>query len=237
MKRGTIRIRSRQVLLVMLGLCIALAMATPALAANLYEHHNTGPTGTAGIYANYWWAQTFTPSVAHTVTSVRLMLGRGAAASPGTVTVGIRNVDGSGLPTGSDLCSGTIDGNTLATAWPYAWYDIALGGGYGLSAGTTYAMVVRAPSAVNSTHQLLWGWTTADVYAGGWGVRSTNGGTSWILPGIVADMQFEEWGTAGVGWEVYPANRARVLLPWIALLAALVAGTSLVVLRRRRARI
>jgi hypothetical protein len=38
-----------------------------------------------------------------------------------------------------------------------------------------------------------------------------------------------------VGWETYPANKVRVLLPWIALLAAIVAGASLLVVRRRRA--
>ena len=38
-----------------------------------------------------------------------------------------------------------------------------------------------------------------------------------------------------VGWETYPVDKARVLLPWIALLAAIVAGASLLVLRHRRA--
>jgi parallel beta-helix repeat protein len=37
-----------------------------------------------------------------------------------------------------------------------------------------------------------------------------------------------------VGWETYPVSKARVLLPWIALLAAIAAGASLLVLRRRR---
>jgi hypothetical protein len=37
-----------------------------------------------------------------------------------------------------------------------------------------------------------------------------------------------------VGWETYPVNKARVLLPWVGLLAAVIAGTSLLVLRRRR---
>jgi uncharacterized repeat protein (TIGR01451 family) len=37
-----------------------------------------------------------------------------------------------------------------------------------------------------------------------------------------------------VGWETYPVNKVRVLLPWIGLLAAIIAGASLLVLRRRR---
>jgi hypothetical protein len=42
-------------------------------------------------------------------------------------------------------------------------------------------------------------------------------------------------GGAAVGWETYPISKMRVLLPWLALLAAIAAGTSLLMLRRRRA--
>jgi hypothetical protein len=38
-----------------------------------------------------------------------------------------------------------------------------------------------------------------------------------------------------VGWETYHVDKVRVVLPWIALLAAIVAGVSLLVIRRRRA--
>jgi biopolymer transport protein ExbB len=37
-----------------------------------------------------------------------------------------------------------------------------------------------------------------------------------------------------VGWETYPVSKARVLLPSIALIAAMAAGVSVLVLRRRR---
>jgi parallel beta-helix repeat protein len=37
-----------------------------------------------------------------------------------------------------------------------------------------------------------------------------------------------------VGWETYPVSKVRVLLPWIALLAAVMVGVSLLVLRRRQ---
>jgi hypothetical protein len=37
-----------------------------------------------------------------------------------------------------------------------------------------------------------------------------------------------------VGWETYPVNKVRVLLPWVTLFAAIIAGASLLVLRRRR---
>jgi len=41
--------------------------------------------------------------------------------------------------------------------------------------------------------------------------------------------------TLPVGWETYPINKVRVLLPWIALLTAIIVGASLLVLRHRRA--
>jgi len=42
-------------------------------------------------------------------------------------------------------------------------------------------------------------------------------------------------GGGAVGWETYPISRARVLLPWIALLAAIMVGAGLLAMRRRRA--
>jgi hypothetical protein len=41
-------------------------------------------------------------------------------------------------------------------------------------------------------------------------------------------------GGGAVGWETYPVSKARVLLPWVALLVAIASGVSLLVLRRRR---
>jgi uncharacterized repeat protein (TIGR01451 family) len=51
------------------------------------------------------------------------------------------------------------------------------------------------------------------------------------------DFDFEnQQGPAGptVGWEASPINKLAVLTPWIALFAVIVAGASLLVLRRRR---
>ena len=42
-------------------------------------------------------------------------------------------------------------------------------------------------------------------------------------------------GNAGtVGWATYPISKARVLLPWIALVTFAIAGAGLLVLRQRR---
>lgn len=53
------------------------------------------------------------------------------------------------------------------------------------------------------------------------------------IPGQITDQGGPGPGPA-VGWETYPISKARVLLPWMAFLAAFMAGASLLVLRRRR---
>jgi hypothetical protein len=55
-----------------------------------------------------------------------------------------------------------------------------------------------------------------------------------LIPGQITD-QGGPGNPGAVGWETYPINKVRVLLPWIALFAAIVAGAGLLVLRRRRA--
>jgi hypothetical protein len=215
-----------------LGLVIIAQTPILVLAASphMYEYYNTGDDNHCWLYGNFWVAQTFTPSIAHTITSVKLKLFRNG--TPGTVTVSIRATSG-GQPTGSDLCFGTTNGNTLTTSAPGEWREITLGSGYGLSAGTTYAIVVRATGGDSSNY--VW-WrvdSSSPTYGGGMYLFSTDSSSSWIF-GANYDLMFEEWGKATVGWETYSINKVRVLLPWIALLAAAIASVSLFVLSRRQ---
>ncbi len=79
--------------------------------ATRFEHYITGDDGAWEFGIINWMAQTFTPSTAHKITSVKLPLYRWG--SPGTITVSIKATDGNGHPTGDDLCLGTTDGNAL----------------------------------------------------------------------------------------------------------------------------
>ena len=159
--------------------------------STLYEYYNTGDDGAGNFYGATWWAQTFTPSTAHKITSVKLLLYR--AGSPGTITVSIRATDGSGHPTGGDLCSGTTNGNTLPTGSPYEWREITLGAGCDLSAGTKYAIVARATSG-SSSNKVYWrSDSTSPTYAGGNFEYSTNSGSSWTTY-TNYDCLFEDWG-------------------------------------------
>jgi len=53
-----------------------------------------------------------------------------------------------------------------------------------------------------------------------------------VANGVIVDQGAP--GSGAVGWETYPINKVRVLLPGIALGLAIVAGVSLLVVRRRR---
>jgi hypothetical protein len=65
-------------------------------------------------------------------------------------------------------------------------------------------------------------------------VTSSSGCTGVASIGVTLSGSGPAYGP--VGWETHPINKLRVLLPWIALLAAIVGGVSIMVLRRRRAR-
>ncbi|MDY6957631.1 MAG: hypothetical protein SVK08_00605 [Halobacteriota archaeon] len=157
----------------------------------VYESYTSGDNTATGVYGAQWGAQTYTSSVTHTVARVRIKAYR--FGSPGTVTIGIRAVDGSGLPTGADLASGTVDGDTFTTIAAGEWYSIDLGGGYDSTADTKYAIVARATAGDASNYI---GWrvdNTSPTYTGGEFCSLADSGSSWIgLSGT--DTMFEEWG-------------------------------------------
>jgi hypothetical protein len=55
-----------------------------------------------------------------------------------------------------------------------------------------------------------------------------------VIVGQITDQGAPGYPGGAVGWETYPISKVRVLLPWIALFAAIMVGASLLVLRRRR---
>ena len=156
--------------------------------ATLYEYYNTGNDALAVLTTTYWKAQSFTPAISHKITSVKLYLAK-TANPAGIITVSIRATDGSGLPTGSDLASGTTDGDTLAT--PNEWREITFSTGYNLVAGTKYAIVVRGDGTTNEFRWLVD--ISSPTYANGSFVASTNSGTTWANE-TDKDMMFEDWG-------------------------------------------
>lgn len=133
----------------------------------LREYWETGYDADRSIYGSSWAAQTFKAQSNYTITSVKLYGYR--SGNCGTLTVSIRN-SSAGVPTGSDLCSGTIAQASIPTN--IDWIEIDLGDGTPLTSGTIYAIVVRATSG-DSNNKFLWGRQTT----GDFGVTGENG--SW----------------------------------------------------------
>lgn len=188
---------TKKLLLLLLGLIVVLGMflVSPVFASDLekIEYYDTGGTSGSAVYGNVWVAQTFTTVYAHSVEQVKLRLYK--AGSPGTITVGIRAVDGSGHPTGADLTTGTMDGDTLATEAAGDWYSISLAP-FDLEREEEYAIVVRALGG-DIGNQVVWKFNPAGSYSGGNMETSANGGTSWT-PAATCDTMFEVWGKAAL---------------------------------------
>ncbi|MGB6873359.1 MAG: choice-of-anchor U domain-containing protein [Dehalococcoidia bacterium] len=113
----------------------------------------------------------------------------------------------------------------------------------GLTAGQTVAVIITLPPGAAPTqywkyHAPNWVQIPMTVVGPPNVIRITlvDGGLGdddGLANGTIVDQGGP--GSGAVGWETYPINKVRVLLPWIALFAAIMAGASLLVLRRRRA--
>lgn len=156
--------------------------------ATKFEYFDTGADNNISAYGATWIAQTFTPSTTHKITSVKLYGVK--SGSPGTLTISIRATDGSGLPTGSDLCAGTTNGDVIT---PIQWYEVTLGSGATLTASTKYAIVLRAPSGSVNNWMNWSGDSTSPTYAGGSLVTSADSGATWTAE-TGWDLYFEDWG-------------------------------------------
>ena len=178
--------------LAMVMTLVVVPMAGTVEAATLYEHYNTGDdTISSGPCGVVWYAQTFTTESPHAVTSVKLKLRR--VGLPGTVTVSIRATDGVGHPTGTDLTSGTTDGDTLPLASPYEWREITLPP-YSLTSSTKYAIVLRAPAGDTANYLGCCFDNAPGGYAGGNSEISSNSGSTWTTGDN--DFMFEVYGEA-----------------------------------------
>ncbi len=175
---------------VLLAIVLVSLSTLPVLAASTkYEYYDTGDDATLGVRPARTLGQTFTPSEAHKITSVKLLLYR--LGSPGDLTVSIRATSG-GEPTGGDLCSGSTNGNTLPTESPYEWREITLGDGYDLEADTQYAILIKQVGG-DADNEVLWRKDSSDpTYAGGLALYTVDEITWYTY--AAQDYMFEEWG-------------------------------------------
>lgn len=178
----------KKILLPAVFILIGMVVALPVAAAvEAWESYTTGDDTTAQVYGVNWYGQTFTitPS-SHSVTAIRLKLYR--VGSPSTITVSVRAVGDDYLPTGDDLASGTIDGDTITTSTSGSWYGISVDEA-SLDYDETYAICIRVEAGDSSNYVMVLEKTTGG-YGDGQAITSTSGGMSWAADGS-KDIMFQ----------------------------------------------
>ena len=162
-----------------------------------YENYITGDDGTQAFYeTTKWEGQSFTPSVSHYITSVKVKIKKyDSEAAPGTITLTLKATDVDGKPTSTALATGTTDGDTLTTAWE--WREITLGDSVFLAASTKYAFYLESETD-DSSHPVIWSYdSTSPSYTGGNRIYTEDEGVSWTVS-TGQDFMFEEWGEGGI---------------------------------------
>jgi len=178
-------------------LVVFLVLAIPSVVGATapvvtWESYTTGADNATTVYGGHWMAQSFlVEQESHSALWVRLSMYR--LGEPGTVVVGLREVDSSGFPTGDDLTTGTIDADVMSNSTA-SWYTVVLDE-YSLVYNTTYAIVVSAESGDASNALYVMSDDSAATYAGGTKIYSTTGGLIW-LEDTGHDLQFAISGRA-----------------------------------------
>jgi len=225
-------------LVILLLLFVALPIGV-AYAAQLFEHYNPSTYGSGlNVVEKRWVAQTFTAESAHPVISVKLPIER--RGDPGDVTVSIQGTDGSGHPDGTELASETIAGSTLPGGGG-VWAEISFTTPCDLTEGQKYAIVACAPYSDYMANKYVVWWLGngygGGAYDGGNTEESSNSGSTWSS-NLTNDLQFEVYGPSApppppaVGGEVYPVNKITLVVPWITLAAAIIAGGVFLITRK-----
>jgi len=149
------------------------------------DQQNTTITSNGVAFTNAsWTGQTFTAGRSGSLSQVDLNLFCVFCTSaPPSIIVSIRATSG-GMPTGNDLASGSL--NISNYTGVQAYYSATFPSPANVSAGTQYAIIIRASAAYGTSGKNLGFSDSAasanvgnNVYAGGQLIRSTNGGSSW----------------------------------------------------------
>jgi len=156
----------------------------------LLDSFNSGDTGSSSpIKGNDWIAQIFTTSYNHVIKAVRLKLFRNL--SPGNIIVSIKTAGSP--PSGEDLASGSINGNTITDDSGGEWYTVSFESSAFLQKGGEYAIVVRAPDASGDNYVKWRESVSGNRYLAGKKAHSNDGGDSWSEDDA-EDMMFESYG-------------------------------------------
>lgn len=143
--------------------------------------NQTVTTSGFGFNSTAWAGQTFQPIVSGNLVRVDLNLFcSGCTGTTPNLTVAIRATTGTpALPTGADLATGTIPGFNSGSG---GFFAATLGTPLAVTAGTTYAVIIRAtanPSAGTYAYVCSCTSPNSNPYAPGQRVTSANSGGLW----------------------------------------------------------
>lgn len=153
----------------------------------LLQSYNAGDDAQVGLRNTIPKGQTFTHTVRHNITSVKLKHFR--SGTVGNTTVDIYATSG-GVPTGSVLATKTQDMSGVTTTSPGQFYEYVLTTNPELSANTMYAIVCY--TADDNNNLLMRKDDSSPSYSGGTFITTAPG--SWTADST-SDGLFEEYGT------------------------------------------
>ncbi|HTP10971.1 MAG TPA: carboxypeptidase-like regulatory domain-containing protein, partial [Anaerolineae bacterium] len=161
------------------------------LNAPFLDQQNTNLTTYVGFNNTAWAGQTFQSPYTGQLVQVDLYLYCDVCTgTPPNITVSIRNTTGN-LPTGADLATATVSNFTTSSD---GFLSAVFAAPPTLTAGTRYAIILRAASAyTNGT--LYYTRSTGSVYANGRQVTSANSGGTWA--GAANDIGFKTYMRTG----------------------------------------
>ena len=158
-----------------------------------YEHQNSEEGLIYGvIFGTQWYAQTFTPTITHEVTIIKLFMQTSGSNLAGLhFYVDIYATSG-GFPTGAPLTStGPLDPTGLWAPFCLKVFEVPT---FILTADTMYAIVCHMYSG-DADHEIDWEYNINNPYTSGSYCRSEDSGVTWgyAIYGDY-DFVFELWG-------------------------------------------
>ena len=155
-------------------------------------------------------------------------------------TGGQVTVSGSGIPAGTTVTSSKYTGNPGGTPTFEAtgdYYDVHLDSDAGVNSLTIeFCQDITPDTVIYYWDGTSWKRASDQHYdpVSGCIVVTVTVNTHPSLQDLTGLPLTPGNPPAPVGGETYPMNKLAILAPWIALIAAIIVGASLVVLRRRR---
>ena len=177
----------------MFATCGIVAKIAAMPAYELQENYSTGADGDYTIQNTEWYAQTVTIDTgSHTINEIRIFGYR--EGEPGAITISLRETDDTGLPLGTDLTSGTFDGDAVTNSTDGAWCAVAVTE-INLAYNEVYAVVIRANVGDDDNAFHIKVDESSPAYADGSAIESSDSGVTWSADAST-DAYFEIYGKA-----------------------------------------